>query len=388
MGLFLNTNDDKKVCVLFTGGRAPVTLDLVRSFSEAGHLVYVADSLHLYLAKASNKVEKAFIIESPLDSHEGFIRDLQQIIKEYKIDVLIPTCEEVFHIAKGKEILEKDCMVFCEDLSILHQLHHKYEFIQSVKSSGLPTPQTYLVQTEDEYKEALEKLNGDAVIKPVYSRFGTDVEFIKKAHFDDENRYNRKGLYVVQEEIKGKTICNYSILHQGKLMASTNYEVNYTAGQGAAIQFQHKPHLKINKWLHQFFHDSNLTGQFAFDFIETETGEIYVIECNPRATSGVHLFRELNLADSFLGMNQQPLEPLPETRRMIGLAMLFYGIRSGSFLAFLKTYFKSKDIIWAKEDIKPFFYQFYTYYHFLRVGRKLNISAMEASTVDIEWNGD
>lgn len=388
MGLFLNINEDRKLRVLFTGGRAPVTLDLVRSFSEAGHLVYVADSFDYHLAKSSNKVEKAFTIGSPVASHERFINDLLEIIKEYNVDLLIPTCEEVFHIAKGKETLEKDCVVFCEDLTILNQFHHKYDFIRYVQSRGLPVPQTYLVRTENEYKEAREALNCDAIIKPVYSRFGTDVVFLKKEQLDNENRGFSKGLYVVQEEIKGKLICNYSVLYEGKLKASANYKVNYTAGQGAAIQFQHKSHPKIQKWLNRLFYDSNMTGQFAFDFIETETGEIYVIECNPRATSGIHLFQHLNLANAFLGFNQQTLEPLPKTRKMIGLAMFIYGSRSGSFLGFLKTYIRSKDIIWSKGDMKPFFYQFYTYFHILLMSKKLKISAMEASTVDIEWNGD
>lgn len=388
MGLYLNTKESEKKRVLFTGGRAPVTLDLVRSFSEAGHIVYVADSINRHLARSSNNVKKSFTIRSPVGTYDQFIQDLQQIIREYKIDLLIPTCEEVFHIAKGKKDLEKECVIFCEDLSVLHQFHHKYDFIQVVKAKGLPVPQTYLVQTEAEYKTALGELKSDVVIKPVYSRFGTRVEFLKKSKSNVKERQFRPGMYVLQEEIKGKTICNYSILYEGKLMASANYKVNYTAGKGAAIQFQHITHQGIRAWLEKFFQNSKMTGQFAFDFIETETGEIYVIECNPRATSGVHLFQHLNISDSFLGLNKEILEPLPTTNRMIGLAMLFYGIRSESFVSFLRTCLKSKDIIWSIKDLKPFFYQFYTYFEIISLSRKLNISVMEASTVDIEWNGD
>lgn len=386
MGLFLNTNHKKRV--LFTGGRAPVTLDLVRYFAEEGHLVYVADSFEYHLAKSSNKVEKSFTIHSPVESYEQFIIDLQEIIRTYQIDLLIPTCEEIFYIAKGKKTLEKDCVVFCEELSTLNEFHHKYEFIQKVQAKGLPIPQTYVVHSQGEYKKALHSIQCDAVIKPVYSRFGTAVVFVKKDQAEDVHSHFREGIYVVQEKIKGKTICNYSILRNGKLVATSNYEVNYTAGKGAAIQFQHTPHLKIRQWLQQFFKHSNVTGQFAFDFIETKRGDIFAIECNPRATSGLHLFKDINIVESFLGINEQTLEPLPQTKRMIGLAMLIYGLKSDRFLKFVKTYVTSKDIIWSKRDMKPFFYQFYTYFHMIRLGRKLKISALEASTVDIEWNGD
>lgn len=386
MGSFLNTNTSKRV--LLTGGRAPVTLDLVRYFAAEGYLVYVADSFTYHLSKSSNKVEKSFTISSPVHSYEQFITDLHEIIKTYQIDLLVPTCEEIFYIAKGKKTLEKDCIVFCEELSILNEFHHKYKFIQKVQAKGLPIPETYVVHSQDEYKKALHLIQCDAVVKPVYSRFGTEVVFVKKDHIEDINSQFREGVYVVQEEIKGKTICNYSILHHGKLMATANYEVHYTAGKGAAIQFQHTPHLKIKQWLEQFFKNSNVTGQFAFDFIETKSGDIFVIECNPRSTSGLHLFKDVNIVESFLGINEQTLEPLPQTKRMIGLAMLIYGMKPGTFLKGVQTYITSADIIWSKRDMKPFFYQFYTYFHMLRLGRKLKISALEASTVDIEWNGD
>jgi hypothetical protein len=32
------------------------------------------------------------------------------------------------------------------------------------------------------------------------------------------------------------------------------------------------------------------TGQVGFDFIEDTAGKFHVLECNPRATSGVHFF--------------------------------------------------------------------------------------------------
>ena len=48
-------------------------------------------------------------------------------------------------------------------------------------------------------------------------------------------------------------------------------------------------HAAARAWVETFVAREGYTGQIAFDFIETEAGVMYALECNPRATSGVHL---------------------------------------------------------------------------------------------------
>lgn len=52
----------------------------------------------------------------------------------------------------------------------------------------------------------------------------------------------------------------------------------------------------------------NLSGMFGFDFIEEANGTTYVIECNPRATSGIHLFgnKAPEVTNAFLGYLERP----------------------------------------------------------------------------------
>ena len=91
---------------LITGARAPVALELARNLSKDGHTVYIADSLRFPLARCSNFVKKIFRIAAPRLSLSQFKNDLQKIIKDYNIDLLIPTCEEVFYISAIKSSLE------------------------------------------------------------------------------------------------------------------------------------------------------------------------------------------------------------------------------------------------------------------------------------------
>lgn len=380
----MNIDHQKKV--LLTGGRAPVTLELARLFAHAGHEVYVADSFSSQLTKASNGVKEAFTVHSPVHHFTSFIADLLKIVQERQIDLILPTCEEVFYVAKGKSVLEKYCNVFCPDLTYLLKLHQKYEFIKLVEEKGLLAPRSVFITSKEELPSAWEKIGEEAVLKPVFSRFGSHITSFDKTSIPKLNFPN--GEYVVQKKISGQPICSYSVLLEGEIVAHTQYKVEFSAGNSAAIHFRHIEHSKIENWIRTFFDGEKVTGQFAFDFIETENGEIFPLECNPRATSGVHLFSGLPLPSSFLGEKKELLKPSLQTNRMIALAMLIYGWRNKGLRKWLKAMHQSKDVIWSWRDKKPFFYQFYSYIAILKLSRTIRKSPLEATTFDIEWNGD
>ncbi|MFE8702041.1 ATP-grasp domain-containing protein [Cytobacillus sp. FJAT-54145] len=370
--------------VLLTGGRAPVTLDLARYFSAAGYHIYVADSFPQSLCKASNCIKGFFTITSPVENYDRFLADLKGIILKQKINLLIPTCEEVLYIAKGKEELSNLCHVFCSELPFLLSLHNKYTFIKSASDKGLQVPTTYLVKNKEELTQALQ-LVGAAVMKPVYSRFASKVIYSDSQHVK-EVPVSSKVPYVVQERITGRFLCSYSVIHQGSIKAHVVYDANYTAGNGASILFKSVDHEGIRNWVTNYFEDSNAEGQFSFDFIEKEDGQIYPIECNPRATSGVHLFNGKSLPSAIVEAKEE--NPDSQKREMIGLAMLIYGWQKKNKRQWLKDFFHSKDVVWSKKDSMPFLYQFRSYFSILRLSRKLNVTPLEASTHDIEWNGE
>src|SRR5688500_4557008 len=100
--------------ILLTGGRAPASLQLARVFHRAGHTVFMAESLRGHLSAPSNAIEKNFIVPPARQQTEAFIKAIAKIVIENKIDLLIPTCEEVFYIARGRERFA--CTVFTESL--------------------------------------------------------------------------------------------------------------------------------------------------------------------------------------------------------------------------------------------------------------------------------
>jgi predicted ATP-grasp superfamily ATP-dependent carboligase len=134
--------------ILFTGGRAPVTLHLARLFHAAGHTVFVADCLSTQLCSTSNAVRRCFEVPAPNSDPVGFLAGLSGIVRSESIDVLVPTCEEVFHLARGRALIP--CPVFAPDWSRLQRLHSKWDFNQDLIALGKPVPRTWLLQSVDD----------------------------------------------------------------------------------------------------------------------------------------------------------------------------------------------------------------------------------------------
>jgi hypothetical protein len=107
------------------------------------------------------------------------------------------------------------------------------------------------------------------------------------------------------------------------------------------------------------------TGQLAFDFVETDSGRLVAIECNPRATSGIHLFSgSADLAQSMTepvtGTPPKPgpvVVPQKGTKRQFAPGMLIvpqhtYATKK-EYRRHLKRLVKSRDVICSFRDVLP-----------------------------------
>ena len=146
-------------------------------------------------------------------------------------------------------------------------------------------------------------------------------------------------------------ICTYSVCHNGRITARTSYPSTFTAGQGATSAFQHMDHPGTFNWVKTFVAKNKFTGQIAFDFIQSHDGQIYALECNPRATSGVHLLTShQNFTEVFLNSNMDCITPTSGHSSMLGTAMLVYGLpralKKNQLIHWIKTFFTSNDVFW------------------------------------------
>ncbi|MDR9744556.1 ATP-grasp domain-containing protein [Paenibacillus taichungensis] len=414
--------------VLLTGGRAPVTLDLARMFHRAGHRVYVAESMVHHLCRLSSAVEQCFMVPSPRHETENYLLEIESLVQTWQIDLLIPMCEEVFYIAQGAERLRDHCRVLVSPIEQLHDLHHKYHFIQLAKSLDLSVPDTRLINSRQEWREAQAVLEiegeGEWVWKPVYSRFAARVRMPISSTADFEGDAPDQKIYagkmkqqrlqndppgdteissaspwVAQAYVAGQMLCTYSVAYEGEIVAHTTYDSRYRTGSvGASVFFEHVEHEGIYEWVRQFVQATGLSGQIGFDFIETEDGQVYAIECNPRATSGIHLFHPGDglvralIAPEELVKAAKVIIPKQGSKAMLMLPMLGSGLQQlwgkGSLRTWMTAWRGTRDVVYLRLDMKPLFEQFAIVLSAWRLARKHKFSLTEALTHDIEWNGE
>ena len=377
--------------ILLTGGRAPATLELARAFHRAGHTVFMAESLRGHLSQPSNAIKANFVVPAPRLSPDAFFVALKNIIEENKVDLLIPTCEEIFHIAMRRE--ELPCTVFAEPIKKLDGLHNKWKFVLNAVEHGLSVPETMLVTNMDTLYHAYAHWK-ELVLKPTYSRFAARTLILPSLKQASSTlTFHSRAPWVAQHYIKGTEICTYSICHNGRVTAHAAYPSVFTAGRGATIAYQHVDNPAIFKWVKNFVARNRFTGQIAFDFIQTTDGQIYAVECNPRATSGVHLLASHpQFAEAFLNPQMECITPADNGSYMLSSAMLIYGLlaayKNKNIKQWIKTFFTSSDVILNFRDPLPLLLQFRSLLAYMKIAREKEISPLEAVTFDIEWNGE
>jgi len=358
--------------ILFTGARAPAVLKAAGVLSAGGYSVFAADSAYANLCIFSNKVRKFFKL--PPAKEKNYKNALINIIKSEKIDLLIPSCEEIFYISAFLEELKKNCEVYCDSRSKLLKLHDKWSFYQYLTEKGLNTPETY---PASEMPRALDK---KYILKPRFSRFASQVEFTSKI-----NNKKRNNSYIAQDFIKGNQYCSYALAENGKIISSITYITILNAGRGAGILLKRSEDKEIDAITAFIAEDLNFTGQIAFDFIKTADGNIFVIECNPRMTSGLVFIPDIFLHISGGGEKK---ESSGINFASLLLAILIYmPLQPLKTIGHIKEIIMAQEMVFDKKDLMPFFMQIPISAYWLIKGI-FHGGPTRASTMDIEFNGE
>lgn len=375
--------------IIICSGRAPISLDLARIFKKEGWIVHVAETFKEHLCYYSSAVDYSFVVRKPIEDSLQFAQDIYTYANKNNISFILPTCEEIFYLSKHKKLYDSSGInLFCESLDRLDTLHNKNEFIKLIQSYGMNHPNTILLKSKNDLDLMLHK-HQKVVLKPVYSRFSSEVRILEQSSSLPKNYQNRD--WVIQEFIEGKHWCSYSICHQGKISAHVNYPVHYRIGIGSAVSFEAKKNNDIFNWVTSFVSKRKYTGQISFDFIIDKKNKIYSIECNPRATSGVHLFKGADLPLAFLNRQQNTLIA-NHNKAQFFIGMLLYSLfRKESWkniFKLLDTLCTSRDVIFSLSDLKPFMFSPWLLYKYWKKSRQLKMPLYASTTYDIEWNGE
>ncbi len=127
--------------VMILGGRAPVALDHARRFAHRGWTAYVADSVPCRIGGWSRFVAGTVMLPPPRHEPARFVAALAAALIERKVDLLLPTCEEVFYVSRGIGIRCRSAMTVATDrFDKLRSPHSKLEFLELARDCGALVP--------------------------------------------------------------------------------------------------------------------------------------------------------------------------------------------------------------------------------------------------------
>lgn len=365
--------------ILITSLRAPNTLDWAKLFQSENHQIIGCDSFRLPIGRFTKNIHYFRLPEIKKD-FEKYSQEIKKLIA--KVDFVIPTCEDIFWLAQIKLSQEEQEKIFMPPKEILFQLHHKYRFFELLpESDNIAFPQTKLIQKYDDIIFNEKR----TILKPVFSRFGQTVIRNVNPENCQKLAISTQKTWVQQEYIKGESLCNFFMAQNGHLIAHSAYRPKWLINNAAASFFEPIIDERMENFAQKFCQSLHFTGQAAFDFID-DGKTLWVLECNPRSTSGVHL-----LSGSLKLSQQKELSFSGSTKTKslrIGFALpLLFGISSiknKQFKKLWQDFRQSEDVL----SNLPFYAAGLSF-------AELNIKAWQQkqnlsgiSTYDIEYNGE
>ncbi|TJV73777.1 MAG: hypothetical protein E5X76_03105 [Mesorhizobium sp.] len=376
--------------ILITGARAPVALHLARLVHGAGRRVILADTPARPIAAASKACARYHRLPPPRFEPQAYADAVEALTRAENVELVIPTCEEVFHLTLAWADRTMPAKLFAPDIRLLAQVHNKHSFIRLVEQLGLAVPETTLLNSRD----GLESVRGhsrDLVFKPVWSRFASHVLLRPTPDFLDAIAPSPAMPWVAQRFVEGEEISAYAVAREGRLKGLALYRSPYRAGKGAGIFFERVEDEAARDLVERIFAGTTWTGQISFDLIREPGGRVLPLECNPRAVSGLHFFRDpARFAAAVLGDGPEvrPDVTLPQTVR---LAMWIYGLpvalRSGGLARFREAMREGQELLDWPGDSAPVRAQWPALAEIAGMAWRERISLQAASTRDIEWNG-
>jgi hypothetical protein len=380
--------------ILLTGARAPATLDLARRFHRYGHQVFLCDTLRFPLTRFTRRKASYFRIPPPQNDTDGSIRAINRIVADERIDLVIPTCEECFYLSLHQKRIATT--VFVDSMPLMDQLHNKFLFSLSFGNEHASAPNTRLLESNDQLKQ-LQLPSNEFVFKPVYSRFATQTLISPTDRELNKLKIQPDSPWVAQQRIFGREFSSYAIAANGNLLAWSSYCSPYRAGPGAGIFFQPATHGSILPFLKTFLLQTSYTGQIGFDFIVDSEDRLWVIEANPRSTSGIHLLPERErIVDCFFDATTLGHSPCTtdntadQTPKMIAGAMMLWGtahsIGNLAFKRFLLDSLVAKDVLFQCGDPLPCLALPLSFGELIWSAVTNRQSLQAASTSGVEWN--
>jgi len=385
--------------VLVTSARLPHALGLIRGFGEAGHEVHAADTFRTAPGLHSKYVTGRIITESPAFRTRTFVGQIADYVKEAGIDLVVPAFEEVFYLSRHLSSLGASDRYFWAPLEVLARLHDKQRFVELAQELGLPMAETVTVKSDAELRDATRRFD-EWFARAAFSRGGvallTNTGPLAGAVKLEDCHPTPEQPWLVQEFLHGEDVCSYSIAQHGRLSGHCTYQHPLTIEHAGGIVFEsvEEPRtLEISKRIieHLGYH-----GNISFDWMKTDDGGLYLVECNPRPTAGIFTMDAASFAKAVFEPDPDAFYLVPAGRReQIDSAIVRDMFREPRDIPsdLQRLFDGTQDVYAQRGDRLPGLYVILAYSHVFAFRRRMHVrkhrhsDLMAAQFFDIAWDG-
>jgi glutathione synthase/RimK-type ligase-like ATP-grasp enzyme len=380
------------VRVLVTSSRMPFGLGMIRQLAAAGHEVHAADDYALSPGNHSRYLAGHHVYASPSAETERFIDDLERILREAEIDVIVPAFEEAFYISTQRDRLSETATVFTAPFASLARLHDKVSFQRLVSELRLPIAETVVATGDAELAGAIGRFER-YFARPAFSRGGVSLltntgPLAGETQIEDCHP-TPQSPWLVQPFVDGETVCTYSTVHSGWVSSHLMYRIPRQWHHSTGIQFESIEATESLRMIEPIVDRLGYSGQISFDFIITDDG-LEFVECNPRATDGLLLLPENELARGILDSEADTFLMPPGHSVALDLAVLADGFsdRLRRLPATIRDLARVHDAGDGWHDPLPTLCSALAVAHFADDSLKQHEKLFVAMAGDMNWDGE
>src|SRR4051812_6216158 len=331
----------KPLRVLVPEGSSTSAREAITILGLSGHHVEVCDPSPYCLARFSRLVRKFHRCPGLRADPAGFLAFVEQLLATGHFDVLLPTHEQGFLLARVQERFEGQVGLALPGFDAYRTAHSKAGFSRLLDRLGLPQPPTAIVTSAPELRDAIRF---PSVVKTAVGTASRGIWFVRNADdlegalrdleasdaFADE--------VLVQRLIAGTTEKAQSVFCRGRLIGFHGYrQVAAGVGGGEAIK-QSVSRPQVRAHVERIGQRLLWHGALSVDYILPDDGTTpLLIDCNPRLVEPMNAFRSgVDLVSLLLRVSQgETPAALPESRagvltHLSMQALLGCGARGGT----------------------------------------------------------
>ncbi|MBM9605717.1 carboxylate--amine ligase [Desulfopila inferna] len=161
--------------ILVTDGNSRAALAITRSLGKKNHHIVVGEHKHPSLASSSKYCRECITYPDPTRQPQEFIDRIKDIIKEMKIEVILPVTDvTTIPVCEHKKDLEPYCHVPFSNPESVNFAADKSKLFHLAEELGVAVPKSFWLEEEGDKDKIGDKLSYPLVIKPGRSRIKTE----------------------------------------------------------------------------------------------------------------------------------------------------------------------------------------------------------------------